>query len=137
MTTREILIEGYTAEQLASMVELDELVLTGAPIVFRVSAAQILAEFSIHEKCLTVEFAVAENGGDGILFTLIDAIEHIARRKQLTTVHWIVHAIDCAQPNPKLQRVLEKFDFETGPIQSGVIAYQRTTSTNDSLLRRS
>ena len=31
-----------------------------------------------------------------------------ARRKGLTRVEWIVHAVHCAQPNEQLRRLLER-----------------------------
>jgi len=37
-------------------------------------------------------------------------------RRGLSAVEWIVHAVNCARPNPKLRRVLERRGFEVRDI---------------------
>ena len=136
MSKTPILIEGATVEELASMPELEESVLVGEPITFRVGQASILAEFSRDGACLRVELAVIENGGEGVLPVLVQAVEQRARAQGLAAIEWIAYATDCAVPNPKLNRVLERMGFQITTSSKGARCYARRMSTNDSLLRR-
>ncbi len=88
------------------------------------------------ETTLTVELAVVDNGGEGVLVTLIEAIETKARQNDVVFIEWIVYALNCAQPNPKLRRVLNHFGFEEKHLKNGSYGLYKRTSTNDSLLRR-
>ena len=131
-----ILIEGATVEELARMPELEEIVLVDEPITFRVGQSNILAEFSTDGACLCVELAVVENGGEGVLPVLVQAIEQRARLQGLAAIEWITYATDCAVPNPKLSRVLERLGFENFTTKTGSNCLRRRTSTNESLLKR-
>ncbi|MGE0490991.1 MAG: hypothetical protein AB7S38_17420 [Vulcanimicrobiota bacterium] len=39
----------------------------------------------------------------------------IARRRELERIEWVVYAVHCAKPNPKLRRVLEGLGFTIQP----------------------
>lgn len=111
---RVILIEGFSPEEILVLPEeqVDSLVFTGGPFVFRAGTAQILGEFRRGAGRLTVELAHIEGGGEGVLPTLWVLAERYARKRGLTEVEWTVHAVHCAQPNLKLRRVLERRGFE-------------------------
>ena len=44
--------------------------------------------------------------------TIAVLAEKYARLNNLEAVEWIVHAVRCANPNPKLRRVLERRGFQ-------------------------
>lgn len=111
---KHIDIEGYTPTQILALppAHLEQLVLIGAPILFRVGSAQILGEFAVEGEHLVVELAQIEGGGEGVLPTLWLLCERLASQRGLVAIEWIVHALNCAQPNPKLRRLLERRGFE-------------------------
>lgn len=110
---REIIIEGYTPEEILSLGDehLAALVFCGEPLVFRAGSAQILGEFRLSDNRLEVELAQIEGGGEGVLPALWSLAERYAAQKNLDHVDWIVHALTCAKPNLKLRRVLERRGF--------------------------
>ncbi|HEU0179940.1 MAG TPA: hypothetical protein VFV58_37375 [Blastocatellia bacterium] len=59
-----------------------------------------------------LELAHIEGGGEGALPTIAALAEKYAWQNNLMAVEWIVHAVDCANPNPKLRRVLEQRGFQ-------------------------
>ncbi|MDW3116757.1 MAG: hypothetical protein R8G60_02465 [Roseovarius pacificus] len=85
---------------------------------------------------LSVEIAVVEQGGEGVLPVLIDTIEKAALMREFAAIEWSVLARNCSTPNPKLMRVLEKTGFEVRQFDNGTEFYWQRRSTNDSLLRR-
>jgi hypothetical protein len=113
MSTKQILIEGYTPEEIQSLPDeqIEAFVFTDKPIVFRAGSAQVLGEFRIRPGRVVVELAQIDGGGEGVLPTLWMLVERYARQRGLNEVEWIVHAVDCAKPNLKLQRVLERRGF--------------------------
>ena len=136
MQKRDLLIDGIKPNELVNLDDLEAYTLAGRPIVFSVGEAEILAEFSKSEKVLSVEIAVVEQGGEGVLPVLIDTIEKAASMRDFSAIEWSVLARNCSTPNPKLMRVLEKIGFEVRQFDSGPEYYWQRRSTNDSLLRR-
>jgi len=136
MPKRELLIDGIKPAELINLDDLEAFALAGRPIVFSVGEADILAEFSKSEKVLSVEIAVVEQGGEGVLPVLIDTIEKAALMREFVGIEWSVLARNCSTPNLKLMRVLEKIGFEVRRLDSGTEYYWQRRSTNDSLLRR-
>jgi hypothetical protein len=136
MPRREILIEGLTPEQLLNLEELESLAVTGAPVVFRVGSANLLAEFSIEEQTLKVELAVVENGGEGVLPALFSVIERSAVKRGLVAIEWWIYARNCAVPNPKLERILTRLGFQVRENAVGSECYCLRKSTNASLWDR-
>jgi hypothetical protein len=110
---RQIEIEGYTADEILNLADeqFDALVLTGEPLVFRAGTAEILGEFRIKSNSLIVELAQIDGGGEGVLPTLTSLAHRYAKRRGLKRVEWIVHALNCAEPNLKLRRVMERRGF--------------------------
>lgn len=111
---REILLEGYSQEEVLKLAEgeLESIFLTGEPLVFRVGSAEVLGSFRVRDDRFVVELAHIDGGGEGVLKTLWLLAERFARRRGLLHVEWLVHAVACANPNPKLRRVLERLGFE-------------------------
>ncbi len=136
MKNADILIEGLRPDELISLEDLEIYAAIGRPIVISVGSAEVLAEFSIDGRVLGVELAVVDRGDEGVLFALIDVIEKSALRRGLTAIEWSVYARNCAEPNPKLERVLQATGFEIRKTVTGSEFYWQRRSTNNSLLRR-
>jgi hypothetical protein len=110
---REITIEGYIAEELLHLTDeqLAAFVFIDEPLLFRAGTATLLGQFRLQPDRLTVELAQVDGGGEGVLPALWRLAERYARRRGLREVEWIVHALACARPNPKLRRVLQRRGF--------------------------
>jgi hypothetical protein len=124
------MIEGYTAEELLALPEeqVGAFVLSDCPIIFRVGSAEILGEFKIADENLIVELAHIDGGGEGVLPTLWSLIHRYAQRKRLQRVEWIVHAVDCANANPKLRRLLELKGFTIKDVGEATKVYSYTSN---------
>ena len=111
--TKKILIEGYAPEEILSLPDeqIESFIFVGTPLIFKAGSAEILGEFRLQADRLTVELAQIEGGGEGVLPTLTALADRYAQRRRLNQVEWIVHAVNCAKPNPKLRRVLERRGF--------------------------
>jgi len=122
---RQIDIEGYSADEILNLPDeqVDEFVLCGRPIVFRAGSAEILGEFKINDESLIVELAQIDGGGEGILPTLTSLAQRYAKKRGLKKVEWIVHALNCAEPNLKLRRVMERRGFQIVDIEGGGQAF--------------
>lgn len=136
MTKQPLLIEGLKPDELIALEDLETYALAGRPIVINVGKAGVLAEFTRSPTELHVEIAVVERGGEGVLPALIDTIERSARRKNIPAIEWTVLARNCAEPNPKLEKVLKRTGFEIRKDPEGPEYYWQRRSINDSLLRR-
>jgi hypothetical protein len=111
---REINIEGYSPDEILNLPDeqLEALVLSGEPLVFRAGTAEILGEFQIKGDSLVVELAQIDGGGEGVLPTLTSLANRYAKQRGLKKVEWIVHALNCADPNLKLRRLMERRGFQ-------------------------
>ncbi len=92
--------------------ELDELLAFGRPITFRMGTATILAEFNADGSELLVNLAHIDGGGEGVLVSLWKLIAGLASERGYRSVSWNIHALTCANPNPRLQRFLRNQGFE-------------------------
>lgn len=112
--TKKIFIEGYTREEILNFPseQIEQLILTGDPLVFKAGSASVLGEFRIEDKRLIVELAQIEGGGEGVLSSLRLLVLQYAKQQNLEETEWVVHAINCAKPNPKLRPFLERRGFE-------------------------
>lgn len=110
---REVLFEGLREEAILELPKetVEQLILLGEPIVFRVRSAMLLGSFSVNCNRLVVELAQIEGGGEGVLVSLASLARRYAKLHALSGVEWIVHAVSCAKPNLKLRRVLERRGF--------------------------
>lgn len=125
---RHINIEGYTADEILDLPDqqLDAFALSGEPLVFRAGSAEILGEFKVKGESLIIKLAQIDGGGEGILPTLSSLAQKYAKRRGLERVEWIVHALNCAEPNLKLRRVMERRGFQITDIEGiGKAYYQR------------
>ena len=122
---REIDIEGYAGDEILNLPDeqLDAFVLSGRPIVFRAGSAEILGEFKIKGETLSVELAHIDGGGEGVLQALTSLAQRYAKKRGLKNVEWIVHALNCAEPNLKLRRVMERRGFQIVEIEGVGKAY--------------
>ncbi len=127
--THEILIEGYTPEEILSYSdhEMADLIFFDQPVVFRVGSATILGEFSQTPRRLTLELAQIDGGGEGVLPAIWTLAEKYARQRGIAEIEWIVHAINCAKPNLKLRRLLGKMGFTIQDTSKGEAYYLRVT----------
>lgn len=123
---RSVTIEGYTPDEIIALPDeqLDAFVFVGEPLLFRAGTATILGEFRIVEDRLVAELAQIDGGGEGVLPALWVLVERFAARRRLSRVEWIVHAVNCVRPNPKLRRVLERRGFEVREIEGIGEAYR-------------
>jgi hypothetical protein len=122
---REILFEGLSENDILNLPsgQIEELVLTSQPIVFRAGSATVLGEFRRDGDRLVIELAQIDGGGEGILVSLGSLAKRYARLHGLVAVEWIVHAVACAKPNLKLRRILERRGFAVRDISEIGPAY--------------
>ncbi len=122
---KQINIEGYLPDEILSLPneQLDALVLSGEPLVFRAGSAEILGEFKIRDGSLIVELAQIDGGGEGILPVLTSLAQRYAQKRGLKRVEWIIHALNCARPNLKLRRVMERRGFVVTDVEGIGKAY--------------
>ena len=122
---RQIDIEGYTADEILNLPDeqLDALVLSGEPLVFRAGTAEILGEFKIRGESLIIELAQIDGGGEGVLPTLTSLANRYAKQRGLKKVEWIIHALNCAEPNLKLRHVMERRGFQVRDLEGVGKAY--------------
>jgi hypothetical protein len=110
---RRVLIEGYSLEEIDSLPsdQIDAFVFCGTPILFRAGSATILGAFERETDRLILELAHIDGGGEGALPTLAALAIRYAQREGLAHLEWRVHAVNCARPNSKPRRVLERRGF--------------------------
>lgn len=122
-----VLIEGLSPDELLDLPdeEIEALVLTGKPLTFRAGTAEILGQFKLRDERLVVELAHIDGGGEGVLATLSLVARALARRRGSTELEWVVHATNCARPNPKLLRVLDRRGFEIREVRDRGVCYHR------------
>ena len=112
----EIKIEGLTVDEILSTPdeELDALVFTDTPLVFRAGSAEVLGQFTIRQNRLVAELAHIDGGGEGALPTISKILKAVAKRRGLGEIERLVYATNCARANPNLLRVLQRARFRRG-----------------------
>jgi hypothetical protein len=107
-------IEGLSPEALKALPtdDFEALLAFGRPITFRMGTATVLAEFNKNDGDLTVNLAHIDGGGEGVLASLWKLIASYTRERGYHSLVWNVHALTCANPNPRLQRFLRNQGFE-------------------------
>jgi hypothetical protein len=110
---REVLFEGLREEEILNLPReaVEQLILLGEPLVFRIGSAVVLGSFKIDTNRLVIELAQIEGGGEGVLVALASLAKRYTKLRNLSEIEWIVHAVSCAKPNLKLQRVLQRRGF--------------------------
>jgi hypothetical protein len=113
MTRRLVTIEGFTPNEILSIpdADLDAWVFSATPIVFRAGTAEVLGQFQVANLRMIAELTHIDGGGEGVLPTLTTALRRIAQRRGLKEIEWLVYATNCAKPNSKLKRVLERSGY--------------------------
>lgn len=106
-------IEGYSAEEFLALPikQIETLVFIDEPIIFKIGTAEVLGRFKINDKSLVIELAHIEGGGEGILPLIFIISKKYAQKSGLKQIEWIVHALNCAKPNPKLRPIMERKGF--------------------------
>lgn len=122
---KKIKIEGFDSDEILRMSdeEADSLVLSGWPIVFRAGSAEILGEFKVQDGTLIIELAQIDGGGEGVLPLLSSLSRKFAEKRGLHRIEWVVHALNCAEPNLKLRRVMERRGFKVKDVPGKGLAY--------------
>lgn len=118
-------IEGYTLQEVLALPpdDVNRFLFCAEPVVLRMGEARVLAEFLRTDDALIIELAQIENGGEGVLPALWGLAPAFAARRGLRRVEWIVHAVYCATPNPRLRRLLERKGFTLGRVPEVGEAY--------------
>jgi hypothetical protein len=122
---KKINIEGFEPDEILRMSdeEVDQLILIGWPIVFHAGSAEILGEFRLQDGALIIELAQIDGGGEGVLPLLSSLSRKYAEKRGLNRIEWVVHALNCAEPNLKLRRVMERRGFKVKDIPGKGPAY--------------
>ena len=107
------LLEGYSVEELRGLPNevWDAIVLQDEAMVFKAGSANLLGKFKRAGDSLILELAHIDGGGEGALPAIAAAATAYAKREKLDFIEWRVHAVNCAKPNLKLRRVLERKGF--------------------------
>jgi hypothetical protein len=110
---REVLFEGLTEDEILSLSKatVEQLILIGEPLVFRVGSAVLLGSVQVRANRLVIELAQIEGGGEGVLISLASLARRYSILHELSAIEWVVHAVSCARPNLKLRQVLEHRGF--------------------------
>lgn len=113
MSQRVVTIEGFSLDEILSIpdADFDAWVFSATPIVFRAGSAEVLGQFQMVDSRMTAELAHIDGGGEGVLPTITMVLRRIAERRGLEEIEWLVYATNCAKPNPKLKRVLERSGY--------------------------
>lgn len=121
-----LIIEGYTPDEILDMPneELQAIVLSDEPLVFKAGSANLLGRFRVEGRALVLELAHVDGGGEGALPALAAIARRYAARERLASIDWRVHAVHCAKPNLKLRRVLERRGFEVVSVPGVGECYQ-------------
>jgi hypothetical protein len=122
---REVLFEGLTEDEILGLSRstVEQLILIGEPLVFRIGSSVLLGSFHIRANRLVIELAQIEGGGEGVLMALASLARRYSILHELSAIEWVVHAVSCAKPNLKLRRVLEHRGFVIKQVEGVGEAY--------------
>ena len=125
--------EGYSATELLELPEedFDAYVFCGEALVIDVGSANVLGQFSIEDQTLVLELAQIDGGGEGVLPAIGSLAQKVARARGLTEVRWLVHAVNCAEPNLKLRRMLKRRGFEVGHVDGVGEVYRQEIKVDE------
>jgi hypothetical protein len=120
-TRAEILIEGYTREELLALPRgtLEDLVAYNRPIVFKVGSATLLGQVRVERGALIVEIAHVDGGGEGVLPTLSALAPGIAKKLDLARVASCQRLAPCTScpstPTPTRGGAIDRLRAPPGP----------------------
>jgi hypothetical protein len=122
---KRINIEGFSPDEILAIPdeEMDQFFLIGWPVIFHAGSAEILGEFKLQDDALIIELAQIDGGGEGVLLILSSLSRRYAKKRGLNRVEWVVHALNCAEPNLKLRRVMERRGFKVKDVPGKGLAY--------------
>ncbi len=125
---KEFLIEGFTEKEINELIQSEEflnIIFSDEPVIFKAGSSEILGNFKKQENELTITFSHIIGGGEGVLLKLMNMFRDYAKNTKKVKITWVVHAVDCPKPNPKLPKILEKkkFFIVNDPIDGN--AYQK------------
>ncbi|MEO1037484.1 MAG: hypothetical protein AAFX44_18140 [Pseudomonadota bacterium] len=125
--------EGYSATELLELPEedFDAYVFCGEALVIDVGSANVLGQFSIDDGRLVLELAQIDGGGEGVLPAIGSLAQRVARARGLAEVRWLVHAVNCAEPNLKLRRMLIRRGFEVDYIEGVGEVHHKDVKVDD------
>jgi hypothetical protein len=132
-----ILIEGYKPEEILAFPDeaIKAWVFVDDPIVFKIGSAEILGAFKVESNKLIIELAQIDGGGEGVLPTLWLLARQYAIRNELDCVEWFIHAVYCAKPNLKLQRVMQRRGFVIQDVAEVGMVYHYTDQVWEKILK--
>ena len=108
-----IRIEGYALDDVLKfpVEELLEYVESDTPVIVAIGSAEVLCEFRTENRTLVAVLAHIDGGGEGVLRAAHRLLSDVARRMGCTGLRLIATAVNCADPNLKLRRLLERLNF--------------------------
>jgi len=124
---KRIDFEGLSVDEILSLSEEEqnELIFCNSSIVFEAGSAEILGKFSVNDTKLIIELAQIDGGGEGVLPMIMSLAFKFSKLRKLNFIEWIVHAVNCHDPNLKLRYILDKKGFQVKEIQNiGSVYYQ-------------
>ncbi|WP_369994417.1 hypothetical protein [Winogradskyella sp.] len=125
----ELKIEGYTTKELENLVETNDfetLIFSNTPVVINAGSAEILAQFHKENNELHIDLAHIDGGGEGVLISINSLARKYAIKKNYIAINWYVNATNCANPNPKLQRILKLKNYKVKSFKSkGSVFYKK------------
>ncbi len=127
MERKPITLDGLAPDELLAMPDeaIDALILCAEPVVFRAGTADVLGRFWVADGALILELGHIDGGGEGVLPVIARLAERFARRRGLRALDWRVHAVNCARPNLKLRRVLERRGFVVADVLGSGVCYHQ------------
>ena len=106
-----IRVEGYALEDVLKfpVEELLEYVESDIPVIVAIGSAEVLCEFRVNNGVLVA--VLAHIDGEGVLRAAHRLLSNVAPRMGCTGLRLIATAVNCADPNLKLRRLLERLNF--------------------------
>lgn len=128
------MVEGYTVDDLLLLSpELLASFLFDKTLVFSVGSATVLgAVRRTEEDTLSVRLTQIEGGGEGVLRAIDRAARGLATLFGRSRLEYLVDAVSCADPNLKLQRMLDSTGFDRVRDSFGNEVYRRISVLDDS-----
>ena len=124
---KPVTLDGLAPDDVLALPDeaIDALILCAEPLVFRAGTADVLGRFWVADGSLILELGHIDGGGEGVLQAIALLAGRFARRRGLTALDWRVHAVNCARPNLKLRRVLERRGFTVADVSGSGVCYHQ------------